>query len=93
MPIWFLIHTWIHAFRFRLMSDVLYVCGHEFQYMISILALVYGLRNIFLFLLTCTMLSYGLVCSWRSYSHVNIVQLLCPDHVSHPCPYDSSEDV
>ena len=62
------------------------VCGHEFQYMISILALVYGLRNILLFLLTCTMLSYELVCSWRSYSFVNVGQLLRPDCISHPCP-------
>ena len=54
--------------------------------MISILALVYGLRNIFLFLLTYTMLSYELVCSWHSYSFVNVGQLLRPDCISHPCP-------
>ena len=72
MPIWFLIHTRILVFQFRLTSDVLFVCGHEFQYMISILALVYGLRNTILFRLTCAMLSYGLVCSWRSYSLVNV---------------------
>ena len=92
MPIWFLIRTRILVFRFRLMSDILFVCGHEFQQYYIYFDLVYGLRNIFLFRLTCAMLSYGLVRSWRSYSLVNVGQLIRPNCISHPCPYDSSED-
>ena len=53
------------------MIDVL-VCGHVIQLYEIYLDLVFGLRNIFLFRLTCTMLNYGLVCSWRSYSLVNL---------------------
>ena len=86
MPIWFLIRTRILVFRFRSLSDVWFVCGHEIQYMISILSLVYGLRNIFLFLFTCAMLRYGLVCSWRIYSFVDVGTTLTPDCISHPCP-------
>ena len=92
MPIWFLIRTRIPVVPLPL--DVwCIVCVWTWVPIYYIyLDLVYGHRNIFLFHLTCAMLNYGLVCSWRSYSIVNVGQFLHPDHTSHPCSYNSSEN-